>query len=165
MFNRGLLYIISFVILTSSASFAAQSVPAPGPAVTCPICNMFVARYSGWIATVSYQDGTTHYFDGAKHLFKYLLDMEKWAPGRTVETIKSMTVESYPAADQIDGRTAFYVFGSDVLGPMGHELVPFSTEEEAEKFLQEHKGKGMKRFDDVNRKFLMNLHKGIFNPE
>lgn len=165
MFNKWLLYIISYAILTSSSSFAAQSVPTPGPSVTCPICNMFVARYPGWIAAISYKDGTTDYFDGAKHLFKYLLDMEKWAPGRTTDTITTITVESYPGADQIDGRIAFYIFGSDVLGPMGHELVPFSSEKEAQKFMQEHKGKGMKRFDDVDQKFLMNLHKGIFNSE
>ena len=88
--------------------------------------------------------------------------MGKWAPGRTKDTIKNMTVKSYGDPGQIDARAAFYVFGSDVLGPMGHELVPFPSEEEARKFLQLHKGKGIKKFGDFDGKFLMNLHKGKF---
>jgi copper chaperone NosL len=165
MLNRCLLYAISLVIITTTLSSASQQPAAPGPDDLCPVCNMFVERYPDWVATVSYKDGTTHYFDGAKHLFKYLFDMEKWAPGRPKDTIKNMTVKSYSDPGQIDARSAFYVFGSDVLGPMGHELVPFSSEEEAQKFLQLHKGKGIKRFGDLDGKFIMKLHKGIFDAQ
>ncbi len=55
--------------------------PEPGPKDTCPVCGMFVALYPDWVATVLYQDGHAHHFDGAKDLFKYLLDLPKYAPG------------------------------------------------------------------------------------
>ena len=57
--------------------------PAPGPGDTCPVCGMFVAKYSDWVATLVWTDGTAVHFDGAKDFFKYLFDMEKYALGRT----------------------------------------------------------------------------------
>ena len=51
--------------------------PAPGARDTCPVCGMFVARYPEWVATVLWQDGHAAHFDGAKDLFKYLLDLRR----------------------------------------------------------------------------------------
>ena len=51
--------------------------PPPGPGDTCPVCGMFVAKYPEWIATIVFGDGTAVHFDGAKDMFKYLLDMAK----------------------------------------------------------------------------------------
>lgn len=55
----------------------------------------------------------------------------------------------YYGLTRVDARTAFYLVGSDVLGPMGHELVPLASREEAEEFLADHKGRLILRFDDV----------------
>lgn len=49
----------------------------------------------------------------------------------------------------IDAKSAFYVLGSDVLGPMGHELLPFKDRESAQEFLEDHKGKSIIRYQDV----------------
>jgi nitrous oxide reductase accessory protein NosL len=49
----------------------------------------------------------------------------------------------------VDAKTAFFVIGSDVLGPMGHELLPFKDQESAQEFLEDHKGKSIIRFPDV----------------
>jgi nitrous oxide reductase accessory protein NosL len=54
----------------------------------------------------------------------------------------------------VDAREAWFVVGSDVLGPMGHELVPFARREEAEEFLRDHRGASVLRFDDVNARIL-----------
>ena len=40
----------------------------------------------------------------------------------------------------IDGRSAHYVVGSDVTGPMGKELIPFATREAALEFSKDHGG-------------------------
>ena len=49
----------------------------------------------------------------------------------------------YYALEPIDGRTAFYVVGSDVFGPMGKELIPFAQRAQAEEFLKDHKGRAI----------------------
>jgi copper chaperone NosL len=161
MLNRCLLFAISFVILTAAVSTAAEQ-PVPGPDDKCPVCGMFVAHYQDWITTVVYQDQVIHYFDGPKDLFTYLLDMEKWAPGRDAKTIQSITVKEYYGLSPIDAHMAFYVIGSDVLGPMGHELIPFATLEDAKGFMRDHKGKKIYRFDEIDSTVLSALKSGTF---
>lgn len=133
----------------------------PGVKDTCPVCGMFVAKYPEWVATVKY-DEHSHHFDGAKDLFKYLLNMKKWAPKHTASEIKSIGVTEYYELQMIDAHKAFYVIGSDVLGPMGHELIPLASEEEAKEFMKDHKGKKILRFKDVKKELLGKLDKGGF---
>jgi len=57
----------------------------------------------------------------------------------------------------MDVTKAFLVLGSPVKGPMGYELIPFSTVEEAEKFKSKFGGKrvvqlGTVEFKEVERK-------------
>ena len=136
--------------------------PAPGPKDTCPVCGMFVSLYPDWVATALYQDGHAHHFDGAKDLFKYLLNLPKYAPGHAKDDITTIGVTEYYGVTRIDARTAWYVIGSDVLGPMGHELIPLATQAEAEDFQRDHKGKRRVRFDEVNPALLEQLDHGNF---
>lgn len=136
--------------------------PVPGPKDTCPVCGMFVSLYPDWVATALYQDGHLHHFDGAKDLFKYLSNLPKYAPGHTRADIAAIGVTEYYGVTRIDARAAWYVIGSDVLGPMGHELVPLATQAEAEEFLKDHQGKCIVRFDDVTPALLEQLDQGKF---
>ena len=140
----------------------ALDLPAPEPTDTCPVCGMFVARYPEWIATVVYQDGHAHHFDGAKDLFKYLLDMPTWAPGHRAEDIAEIGVTEYYGLGLIPAREAWYVIGSDVLGPMGHELIPLETAADAEEYQRDHAGRRILRFDEVTASMLEKLDAGEF---
>ena len=122
---------------------------------------MFVSLYPDWVATVLDQDGHAHHFDGAKDLFKYLLNRAKYAPSHSQAAIAAIGVTAYYSVARIDARAAWYVIGSDVLGPMGHELVPLATEAEAVDFQRDHKGKRILRFDDVTPAVLDKLDYGL----
>ncbi|WP_319529717.1 nitrous oxide reductase accessory protein NosL [uncultured Cohaesibacter sp.] len=137
-------------------------VPLPHDRDACPVCGMFPARYPDWIATVLYQDGHADHFDGAKDLFKYLLDMKTYASGRKAEDILRIGVTDYYATTRIDARTALYVIGSDVLGPMGHELVPHPDQFDADEFMKDHKGMRLLRYDEVTMELLKGLDRGEF---
>jgi nitrous oxide reductase accessory protein NosL len=136
--------------------------PAPKPTDTCPVCGMFVAKYPYWIATVLFKDQHADHFDGAKDFFKYLLDMKKYARGRTRDQIAAMGVTGYYDPVRLDAKEAYFVIGSDVLGPMGHELVPLVDEAEAKEFMKDHKGKRILRFSDVSTKLLTGLDESKF---
>ena len=136
--------------------------PSPGPKDTCPVCGMFVSLYPDWVATALYQDGHAHHFDGAKDLFKYLLNLPKYAPGHSRDDIAAIGVTEYYGVTRIDARAAWYVIGSDTPGPMGHELVPLKTQAEAEEFLKDHHGKRIVRFDEVTPALLEQLDHGKF---
>jgi copper chaperone NosL len=48
-------------------------------------------------------------------------------------------VKDYYTLTEIGAKKAFFVSKSDVLGPMGADFVPFSTEKSAQDFAKEHK--------------------------
>jgi nitrous oxide reductase accessory protein NosL len=57
----------------------------------------------------------------------------------------------------IDARKAFFIIGSDIYGPMGHELIPFATEEDASAFMKDHKGKRILRFEAITPRVIDKL--------
>lgn len=162
-FLKAISLLLSSALLVAPDSFAEPvQLAKPGLRDTCPVCGMFVAKYPEWIATVQYKDGHAHHFDGAKDMFKYLHDLPKWAPGHQAENIASIGVTEYYTVSLIDAHKAFYVIGSDVLGPMGHELIPLETQEDADEFLADHKGVKILRFDEVEGALMSKLDDGVF---
>jgi copper chaperone NosL len=153
----------SLLLAGAASGGNAVQVPDPGAKDTCPVCGMFVAKYPEWIATVLYKDGHAHHFDGAKDLFKYLADLPRWAPGHAAEDIKTIAVTEYYGLTRIDARSAWYVIGSDVLGPMGHELIPLATQADAEELLRDHQGVRILRFREVTPELLEGLDAGRFD--
>ncbi|MDR4653315.1 MAG: nitrous oxide reductase accessory protein NosL [Nitrosomonas sp.] len=123
----------------------------------CPVCGMFVYKYPKWVAQIYFNDGTSYFYDGAKDMFKNMFEPQKYTPGKTVEMITGIYVTDYYEVELIEGRTAFYVIGSDVLGPMGHELLPFKDMESAQEFLHDHKGKSIIRFEEVTPALIESL--------
>lgn len=118
---------------------------------------MFVAPYPAWIAVIVLKDRTALFFDGPKDLFTYYADVAKYSSGRSRADIAAVWVKDYYTLASIDGMKALYVTGSDVLGPMGKELVPFSNEADAATFLKDHKGKQILRFGDITPQVLKTL--------
>lgn len=157
-------FIAGVVALWAGAVLAqgAAMPPKPGAKDLCPVCGMLVSKYPNWVATIVYKDGHAHHFDGAKDLFKFWHDPAKYAAGHRREDMASIWVTDFYDLKPIDARQAWYVTGSDVLGPMGHELVPLASREDAAEFLKEHKGKRMLRFDEVGKALPEQLDLGKF---
>jgi nitrous oxide reductase accessory protein NosL len=151
---------LAILLLCGWAAFAAaQAIPKPGPKDLCPVCGMLVSKYPHWVATIVYKDGHAHHFDGAKDMFKFWHDPPKYATGHNREQIARIVVTDYYNLQPVDAKAAFYVIGSDVLGPMGHELVPLASEADAAEFMKEHKGKLILRFVQINPQILLQLDK------
>lgn len=144
------------------ADAAPIDLPAPGPRDTCPVCGMFVEKYPDWVATVLFADGTALHFDGAKDFFKFLADVGHYAPGRTRDQITAMGVTDYYEVARVRAEDALFAIGSDVLGPMGHELVPLATEADAGDFMKDHAGKRLLTFAEVTPELLAGLDAGRF---
>lgn len=126
----------------------------------CPVCGMLVSKYPNWVAVVVYKDDHAHFFDGAKDFFKFLATPGKYDTRHSEDRVAAMWVTEFYGLTRIDARKAFYVIGSDVLGPMGHELVPLETEADALDFLKEHKGRRIVSFDQVTPEMIAALDKG-----
>jgi len=131
------------------ASGQAQPPAQPSPREKCPVCGMFVAGYKDFLTATAFKDGAVFYFDGPKDMFRFLFEPAKYWPSRDRSDTASVWVTDYYSLKMVDGSAAFYVRGSDVLGPMGAELIPFAKEDEAKEFMKDHQGKALLRFADV----------------
>jgi len=123
----------------------------------CVVCGMFLDSYPNWIATIRFRDGHEVGFDGLKDLFKYYLDMPRYDASRTFARIDAIRFTEYYSLRAIDGYSAHLVIGSDVLGPMGHELVPFASAQAAAEFLRDHHGDRVLNFTDVTPEVISQL--------
>lgn len=153
--------LLAVIALLAGPAWAGEVVvPAPAANAICPVCGMFVAKYTEWVASIVYKDGHAHHFDGAKDLFKFLADPRRYVAGHKDGDVVAVAVTDYYALGRIDARKAFYVIGSDVLGPMGHELVPLASKAEAEEFMKDHQGKAILTFPQVTPEVIDRLDKG-----
>ncbi|NVN92813.1 MAG: nitrous oxide reductase accessory protein NosL [Desulfuromonadales bacterium] len=140
---------LSVCILLSLPCPAPAASPQPGTRDKCPVCGMFVAKYPEWSTSLTFKDGTTEFFDGAKDLFRFYQGVARYAPRRTPAEIRDIRVKDYYTLAAIDARSAWYVIGSDVMGPMGREAVAFAREADARSFFKDHHGSKILRFSEV----------------
>jgi copper chaperone NosL len=130
----------------------------------CPVCNMKAETSSLGPAAVVLNDGKVVGFDSAGDLFRYLLDPGKYSFDS--KNVKNVFVTEFGTKKFIDGKTAFFVVGSDLQGSMGPDVAAFSKKEEAEAFKAEHKGKNVVSqsqitLDDLkSTKKMMKMHHG-----
>jgi len=123
----------------------------PGASDRCPVCGMFVSPYPAWFAEVVLVDQPPLYFDGPKDLFNYLLSRASYHPSPVPE-IAAVFVTEYYTQQQLPAESVSFVAGSDVLGPMGKELVPVAGEKPLQTFLQDHGGDRVMRYVDQQLK-------------
>ena len=140
--------LISLII--SSLAVSAETTPSkPSKKDKCPVCGMFVYKYPGWVAQIIFTDGSVVFFDGAKDFFKFYFDIKKYSPEKSQKDIAAIYVSEYYEMKLIKAESAFFVIGSDVYGPMGHELIPFANRADAEEFMNDHKGRRILKFEGV----------------
>jgi copper chaperone NosL len=149
--------VILFLLAGSIALAGPKELRQPTKTDKCPVCGMFVYKYSDFLARVIFQDGSVAYFDGPKDLFKYLLALKKYNPGKTLSDVTFISVTEYYRLTPIDAKKAYYVMGSDVYGPMGRELIPFEKNSEALEFMKDHLGKIILRYKDITASIIKGL--------
>ena len=146
-----------FSIPMTTASKDLNVPLVPGENDRCPVCGMFVSPYPEWVGQVRHGDGTTVFFDCSKDLFKYLLSLDRLPPNKRHKNVAAVFVTNYYDGEVIAARTAFFVVGSDVMGPMGPDLVPHRSLEAAQDFAQDHDGCLILRFDEITSTILRGM--------
>ena len=117
-------------------------------------------KYQPWIAQIHLAADDVAMFDGVKDMMAYYFEPEKF--GGTKDPKNSdIYVKDYYTQKWLDGRKAYYVTGSDVMGPMGHELIPFDSTAAAENFLKDHQGKELLQFDEITLERITSMRSGM----
>lgn len=155
-FMRYAAILLILVLSLTSVCFATEPVK-PSGTDKCPVCGMFVAKAPDFLAEIVFKDGSCAIFDGPKDMFKYYLNLPRYNASKKQEDVKAVYVTDYYAIKWIDGLQAVYVVGSDVMGPMGKELIPFGKQEDTDEFMADHNGKTRLLFNEVTLDLLKSL--------
>ena len=155
---------LSIMVLCLSFGMTCVSAPAApvdpvSPDQRCAVCGMMVAKYNPWITQIHAAGEEAVMFDGVKDMMAYYFNPAAYSGGGDMSTAE-IWVKDYYSLEYLDGRKAFYVVGSDVMGPMGEELVPFGSQGAAENFLADHEGRQLLRFGEIEREMVMSMKKG-----
>ena len=133
----------SLFISMASISQGAQDTAAPMEITkdaSCSKCGMFPAKYHKWQTQIVFNDGKMAPFDGCKCMFGFLFKMGEYDKEHSSADIGAVWVREFNSGEWIDAKQAHYVIGSDEMGPMGKELIPFADAGSAETFQKEHGG-------------------------
>ena len=130
------------------------------PRARCPVCGMFVAKYPNWVAQIQY-DGQeeVRFFDGVKDMMVYYFDPEHYG-GPVQKPVNKLFVKDYYTLEWLAAKDAYFVVGSDVYGPMGHELIPFGVREAADSFMKDHHGRQIVTFEQITPELIDSLRAG-----
>lgn len=153
-----LLFFSLLALMFTASSFSAQPATEVPHDARCSVCGMMVAKYPVWVTRLTTPRGEL-FFDGVKDMMAYYHRPEMYG-GTANESIRDIFVRDYYSQQWIDGKSAFFVTGSDILGPMGHEFIPFKELDAARSFEKDHKGKAIIAFDDITAEMVMKMKKG-----
>ena len=159
MNNKILSYLLIYLFLSFPVSVGADPLDNIKDDSRCPVCGMFVAKYDVWITQIRYDEDTVFSFDGVKDMMAYYHSPASFG-GRESKDIKEIWVKDYYSLKWVDARRAFFVVGSDVNGPMGHEFVPFAGKAAADAFLADHHGRQVMAFEDITAEEVEKLRVG-----
>lgn len=146
-----------FCLLTANP-LLAQPGKEISPQERCPVCGMFVAKHPDWITQARLTNGTVKFFDGVKDMMAFSFNPASF--GAAGQTPKEIWVKDYYTLAWLDGRSAWYVIGSEVYGPMGHEFIPFDSAAAAENFRKDHKGTRVVRFNEITEPLVQSMRHG-----
>ena len=110
------------------------------PEDRCPVCGMKVIRYPKFAGAIQLRNSATFYFCSTGCMIRSWMHPEIYL-GTTQTELKQPVVKEYFTGRQVDGRSIIFVFGSDVIGPMGPALVPVMDENYLKVFKKRHGGK------------------------
>lgn len=156
---KRLVMILCLAFLASTAIAFAAPVEKISADSRCQVCGMFVAKFPNWVTQIHGTDGQVTFFDGVKDLMVFYFNSDKY--GVKAEAIKDIWVKDYYTMAWLDGRKAYYVVGSDVHGPMGHEFIPFADQKAAQSFLKDHHGEAILAFDEITSEKVESMRMGM----
>lgn len=119
------------------------------PGDHCPICGMFPARLPEYAAALQLNDNRTFYFCSNRCLVGAWRNSETYL-GVPADAIKRVIVLDYFDGTPVDGRSAWWIAGSDVIGPMGPALVTLKADDQVAVFKERHGGSLVFRLDQVD---------------
>lgn len=140
---------IATVAATSMLSACSRDHAASS--ARCAFCGMRIPPGSHWAAGATTSAGAAVSFDTPGCLFRYRFSNRG-------QGLRAPWITEYygRSGAHVDARTVSFVPGSDVVGPMGPDLVPVATNR-VDAFRRDHHGREGLAFDAVTADVIAHL--------
>lgn len=147
--------------LTPTTAISASSkFPKPGKKDRCPVCGMFVYKYPKWMAGFVFKNGKKYFHCCPKCMLHNMNDISKYQPGKKCEQLELIWVTEYYTTQKMNARDVFFVIGTNLVGPMGLDLIPVKGMEAAENVKQDYNGKLILTIDKITPEIIDLARKG-----
>ncbi|MBI4848565.1 MAG: nitrous oxide reductase accessory protein NosL [Nitrospirae bacterium] len=155
--TRIALYLLTLIIALSVACKQSETKLQPVELTRehmCQVCGMIIVDFPGAKAQIHYKKGKYDTFCSTLDMFLFYLqpDRPKDITAIYVNDMGKADME-HPVNLWTDATKAFYVYGGDVMGPMGEAMIPFSELKDAAAYIKQHGGK-LIAFNDVTMDML-----------
>jgi len=138
----------------------AAGFPKPGKDDRCPVCGMFVYKYPKWAAGFVFKSGASYFHCCPKCMLHNLLHVPKYQPGETRENVCQIWITEYYTTKQTDAYEVLFVVGTNLVGPMGLDLIPVRGRTAAETLKKDYQGEFIVTLDEVSAEMLDRVRKG-----
>jgi len=127
---------------------------------TCLIRHFKLYEYPSWVAKVTTRTGKDIYFSSPKSMFEYYFNPIKWTSLGAISSsdLTEVYVTDFNTLEKIDAKSAYYVYGSNIISPAGDDLIPFSSKIDAANFSKKSNGKRVLKFNEVKNSLIRLLN-------
>ena len=138
------------IILASSLLFSFEMDYDKDTA--CLIRHFKVYKSPAWVAKIELKNGKKVFFSSPKSMFEFYFQPGKWydVGVQSENDFKDILVTDFKTLKPVKAKGAFFIYGTNVIGPAGDDLIAFDSYAAAEKFSKEHNGKRIMGFRDVS---------------
>jgi copper chaperone NosL len=113
----------------------------------CATCGMIVVDQTGPKAEILYDKDKMAAFCSLSDMFIFYLQPDRPINIRAIYA-QELSDDAKTPATWIDGESAYYVYGKEIIGHMGMTLIPFKDESKAKDYAAKNKG-NITRIDRV----------------
>jgi nitrous oxide reductase accessory protein NosL len=138
--------------------------PKPGKKDRCPVCGMFAYKYPQWIAGFVFKSGKTFFHCCPKCMLHNLSHIPKYQPGETREQLKLIWVTEYYTTRKMAARDVLFVAGTQLVGPMGLDLIPVKGEAAADSLKRDYGGGLILTIDQITPEIIERARRGRLKP-
>jgi nitrous oxide reductase accessory protein NosL len=119
---------------------------------TDPIYLLPLKKYPKWICEADQKSGKRVFFSSVKSMMSVYLHQPYFIKHKVLDSnITKLYVQDYLNGRKVDAKKAKYLFGSNVIGPHGDDLIPFESDTNAKLFMLKNGGAKILPFSKISK--------------
>jgi len=141
-----------FIFALISLGLVAGDINITEHNATDPVYLLPLKKYPKWVAEAELNNGKKVHFVSVKSMMTVYFHQPYFQRHKFIDgNITKLYVQDYINGKKIDAKNAVYLFGSNIVGPHGDDLVPFENREKAKIFQFKNGGTKILPFNKLSK--------------